>query len=408
MLRRMDHATARAELNRQLATLAERRTRAQSEIDRAACEIGATATYLRDVLDQPKARSAEFAGVSPSHMTELMRIAADQDVTIDDPLRRVPFLQGADLQKYVNERGGPWRVVASFADSDSMYMAGLDPTSLLDARYGGLHLPKMLIQSRNEDWVAVDNVTVGYNGTGPSNAHRELTGLGLDPDLVHQIAYTRVTDIDLDQPSAAVSTNRWPHTNLAAPTPVGDYFVVVVSVEDPSLRSTRSNVHNINGPRAFEETHNGFYPTLPTEPALDRWLTVLDDPTAPAWLRGPRRSRVYLDRGAARESGYCREQLTPWQTSFGIYPVVIEQGRLQLWLDIPTSNDPSILFTPETYAALDKAGFYTKDFQARDEQHSFWRWLRSVGAQRPTFVDLNDIPLRHSPPTPSRLGAGHQ
>ena len=398
----MDSESAREALNGQLQALAGRRARAQDEIDRAGLEIGATATYLRDVLRQSKARSAEFAALSPSHMTELMRAAVNAGITIDDPLRKIPVLRGEALQTYVRQNGGPRRIIASFADSDTMWMAKIEPEAFLDLddRYGGLlNVPHMLVHTREGTWVAVDNVNVGYGGTGSSNALRELQGLGLDPDMAKQVAYSRVSDVDLEDPDNGLFTNRWPHVPLGEPSPVGDFFVVVVPVEDPSARARRLGIRNVAGPRDFEQTHNGFYATWPSEPPLARWISALDDPAAPEWLSGPRRARVFLDREVARAAGFAQLTLQPWQLgSYGTYPVVIEQGRLQLWLDIPTSNDPTMLFTPEIYAALDQAGFYTDDLRARDDQSSFWRWLRSLGAVRPDFVDLDDCPLVFEPP----------
>lgn len=386
---------ARRTLNSQLLALAERRARAQAEIDRSGWEIGATATYLRDVLGQPKARSAEYARLSPSHMTELMKAAAEHSIVIDDPLKRIPFLQGAQLQSYVSDRGGLRRIVASFDEDDPLYMSQVDPSSFLNRDFGrGLRLPHMLVLTRADEWVAVDNVTVGYGGTGPSNALRELAGLGIQPELAENVAYSRVSDVDLDAPAEGLFTNSWPHVHLEAPTPIGDYFVVVV----PTSQGDDEDDLPLD-PRLSETDSSGFYGTPDSQPALRRWLAFLDAPDAPPWLRGTRRSRVYLDRPAAIEHGFTQTTLTPWNQGYRphVFPVIIEQGRLQLWLDVPVSNDPTVLFSPEIYGALDQAGFYTADFRARDDQGTFWRWLRSLGAQRPTFVDLNDWALRFSP-----------
>lgn len=396
-------------LNNQLSALADRRARSQRDIEDAGLEIGAITSYMRDVLGQAKARSAEFAGISPSHLTELMQAAAEKGITVPDPLARIPFLKGTELQSYVNERGGPQRIVASFAQSDTMHMARINPESLLDPNFGsGIREASMLVLTKAGEWVGVDNVTVGYGGTGPSNAVRELGGLGLPPDLAKAIAYSRVSDVDLDHSEQALHTNQWPHVPLGTPWPVGDFFVYVVHVEDPSWRRRSGGLRPLGwdpdpAPRAedtgpTDESAGGFYPTAPSEPLLTSWLTALDSSQAPEWMTGPRRARVYLDRDLAREDGFSRATLQPWSHEYGVYPVIIEQGRLQLWLSIPTSNDPTILFTPEIYSALDQAGFYTEDLRVKDTQSSFWRWIRSLGSQRPAFVDLNDWPLRHLPP----------
>lgn len=390
-------------LNDQLSVLADRRSRAQRDIDEAGLEIGAITSYLRDVLGQAKARSADFAGISPSHLTVLMQTAAEKGITVPDPLGRVPFLKGAELQAYVNARGGPQRVVASFAQSDTMYMAGISPASLLDPGFGvGIREASMLILTKDGGWVGVENVTVGYGGTGPSNAVRELNGLGLAPDLVNLIAYSRVTDVDLDQPEQALHTHQWPRIPMGTPWPVNDFFVSVVHVEDPAWR--RSGPFGLPrwDPRPLtdnleDQTSHGFYATPSSEPLLTSWLAALDSPTKPDWMTGPRRARVYLDRQLAQDHGFTRTTLQPRSHEYGVYPVIIEQGQLQLWLSIPTSNDPTVLFTPEIYSALDQSGFYTEDLQAKDSQGAFWRWIRSFGTQRPRLVDLDGLPLQHLP-----------
>lgn len=401
---------ARRSLNDQMSALAQRRSQAQEEIDRAGLEIGATATYLRDVLDQPKARSAEYARLSPSHMTELMRTAAEQNVSIGDPLSRIPFLARAELQAHLNKTGGAHRIIASFSRSDPLYMSGIDPSALVDKRYGqDIHLPHMLIQSGDGDWVAVDNVNVGYGGTGPSNAFRELSGLGLSPELARSITASRVSDVNLDNPDDALLSSSWPHVHLDAPSPLADFFVVVLPtptenrlprmsvINDAFRRAQRQRTTGDAGDDGYDYTEGGFYPTRPIDPPLTRWLEKLDSGDAPNWLCGQRRARVYLDRETAREHGFSQESRNPWGGPRAVYPVIIEQGRLQLWLSIPTSNDPTILFTPEIYDALDQAGFYTTEYRERDEQGAFWRWLRSHGSQRPAMVDMDDRPLVHDP-----------
>lgn len=393
----MDQVTARSTLNRELTVRSERRARLQDEIDQEGRQIGAVATYLRDELGQPKARSAEFARLSPSYMTELMRSAYENGVTIVDPLQRIPFLMGPSLQQYVAERGGPRRVIASFASSDPFYMAKLDPESIRDEHYGnGLRPPPMLVQTREtNEWVGVDNVTVGYGGSGPTNAHRELTGLGIDPELALDVANFRVSDVDLDSPDDRLRTNKWPHVPLELPTPIGGFFAVAIDVGAPSYDGA------ISGPETDEldVTHNGFYATLSTHPLLTRWLTMLDSAELPEWLSGDRRARVYLNRSLAQEHGFSEHSLAAsWGYEPTVYQVIIEQGRLQLWLNIPTSNDPTVLFTPEIYDALEQAGFYADEYQAKDAQAAFWRWLRSRGSQRPDSVDLYDRALLYTPP----------
>jgi hypothetical protein len=381
----MDRQRAQRDLNRHLESLAGRRRRALADVDALSVEIGATATFLRDELGQSKAESARLAGISPSHMTEWMKAAVDQGVGLDhDPFQRIPLLEGTELQDFVREHHGPRRIVASFADHDLLYMSQVDPDQLL--RDGFVYQPHMMIETNDDAWVAVDQVNVGYGGTGPGNAERELRGIGVDEDLAHRIAYHRRSDVEVDQPDLAEHTNDWPLYPLITPRPVGSWFVVPVAhsaedVGDPRRRSLEQ------GPRT----------------ALRDWLDYLDRPQEklPRWVRGGRRVRVYLDREAARAAGFTEATLRPWRPTHGTYPLIIEQGRLQLWVEIPISTDPTVLFTNEIHDALELAGFYTDEQRTRDNHGAFRRWLRSLGTSRPPYVDLKpDWPILHVPRSP--------
>ncbi|MDN5899311.1 MAG: hypothetical protein L0H74_04515 [Brachybacterium sp.] len=383
-----DHDTTRIELNRELESLGRRRERTQQAVEEIKLEIGATAKFLRDELDQAKAESARMVGISPSHMTEWMANAARCGHTIADPFARVPLLSGAELQEHVSRHGGLARILASFERADPLYMSGVDPTRLVSG--GVVVVPNMLISTRDGDWVAVRNVNVGYAGTGPSNAIRELSGLGLDPDLAEQIASRRVSDVTLciqaSDPQAHFDDA--PPLGLPAPQPLHDWFVSPVELEDTfQVLRRRKKVRD---------------PDRHLSPLLERWLNYLDRPREelPAWLHGSRHARVYLDRSAAQADGFAPVTLRPGAPPSAVYPLLIEQGQLQLWVDLPTSNDPTVLFTNEIYDALGLAGFYTHQQRARDAKSAFWRWLHTLGARRPAYVDLHAAGLRHVPGIP--------
>lgn len=378
----MDRQRVHRDLNQHLESLAHRRRRALSDADELSVQIGVAAAFLRDELGQSKAESARVVDISPSHMTEWMKAAADQGIGLGyDPFERIPILEGADLQEFVSSHGGPHRIAALFAYHDLLYMSQVDPERLV--REGHVFQPNMMIQTEDESWAAVDHVNVGYGGTGPGNVERELRGLGVDEDLAYQVAYSRVSDVRLDRLDEAIHSNEWPLYQLQTPMPVASWFVVPV-VHDPVLlgRGTRAPA----GRQALT--------------ALPDWLEYLDQPqeSLPRWLRGARRVRVYLDYGAARADGFTVGTLRPWEANFGGYPLIIEQGRLQLWVEIPISTDPTVLFTNEIHDALALAGFYTDEQRVRDNQGAFRRWLRSLGAARPPRVDLTpEFPIRFVP-----------
>lgn len=143
-----------------------------------------------------------------------MKAAAAQGIGLDyDPFNRIPVLAGGELQEFVTTHGGPHRIVASFADHDVLYMSQVDPDRLV---YDGfVRRPNMMIQTNDSSWVAAAHVSVGYSGTGPRNAERELRGLGIDEDLAYEIATNRVSDVRLDQPDQAVHRADWPLYPLA-------------------------------------------------------------------------------------------------------------------------------------------------------------------------------------------------
>lgn len=269
--------------------------------------------------------------------------------------------------------------MSSFADAnDTLYMAGLDPAQLL--REGSLLRGSMLIQAGDGEWAAVSHVTVGYGGTGPSNAHRTLAGLGIDEALARRIAYSRVSDVAFDGGPAAVGTplhtNDWPHVGLSAPRPHGERWVVSFGL-DGLLEEGHDPEY---------DTLGGIYPKASPTPHLEHWLAWLDD--APQWAAGSRRARVYLSPQSAIADGFTADALAPWDRDRTVFAVILQQGPLQLWLSLPDSTDPTIQFAPETYEVLRRAGFYVDDREAQDSRNAFWRWLGNLGKTRPPFVDL--------------------
>lgn len=389
----MDIPTARKTLNRELEELRWRRSRLQRDLDDTGIDIGARAAALHE-LGQPKARSAEMAGVSASHLTELVAKAREAGKTINDPLDRLPVLKGAELQEFVAHHGGPARIIASFHGADVMHMSKLEPTAFLEGNR--LISRHMMIQCADDDWTIVENVQVGYGGTGPGNARQELTGIGLDPDTAERIAHTRVSDVQLDHTlkmtADSLFTNDWPRYELGGLTLVADRFVVTMTLDGFG----QIPASEYAAARAAADTHNGFEPIPPAMPPLQAWLERFDDETIP-WLQGTRRARVYLDRNAAERDGYTMQEVYGYGRG-PVYTVIIEQGPVQLWLNAPRSNDPTQRYAPEVHAALGAAGFYSEPLDPTAGRGTFVRWLADLGRTPPPYVDLNGWPLRHPDP----------
>ncbi|WP_138918073.1 hypothetical protein [Gordonia effusa] len=312
-------------------------------------------------------------------MTELVAKARAAGRKIPEPLYRVPACRGIELQEFVAAHGGPVQIIASFADYDVVHMSRLEPTVFLSGNH--LSRPHMMIRCLDEEWVIVDNVQVGYKGTRPTNAFRELAGIGLATDLAKRIVSSRASRVYLDDGLAVVEENSqfthdWPLLDLGRYDFIADRLVVTIAAEGLG--------QVVPGPFSGRDGNPAAHP-------LRAWLTYLDDHTIP-WLDHPRRARVYLDRNTAEADGYC--------TSPGhdhgrrdIYTVIIEQGPVQLWLDIPRSNDPTQRFAPELHAALAAAGFYTTPLDPSNHRSAFAQWLNGLGRTPPIFVDLHDQPL---------------
>ncbi|WP_461666508.1 hypothetical protein [Gordonia sputi] len=390
----MDVDSARRILNNDLDDLRRRRERLSADFDSAGIEIGAITEVLSD-LGQPEARSAEHAGVSPSHMSELVARARSEGRSIPDPLHRIPELRGIELQSYVSAHGGPVRVIASFEALDVLHLSRVDPMAFLRGDY--LFCPHMLIQCADAEWTAVDNVQVGYGGTGPRNAQSELTSLGIDPATAEQIAGHRVSDVALTDALVANKdsqfTNEWPRTGLSGYRYIAERLVVPIDADGFGQIPEAAYAYA----REEKDTVHGFYGLPPSRSELRAWLELLDDESLP-WRSGVRRARVYFDLDAAQDDGYAFSR----RWGLGVpatYSVIIEQGPIQLWLRVPRSNDPSQRYSPEVHAALGAAGFYTDYLDPTAGRGAFVRWMSGLGRTPPPYVDLDDSPLRF--PNPS-------
>ena len=383
----MEPSLARHHLNAELSELRQRRLTAQKQLDQAALDIGVRASYLRDNLGQSKAKSAEIAGVSPGHLTDWMTKAADANTTLDDPLQLIPWLKGAELQSFVARHGGIARIVAGFEDTDVYMRSGIDPTRLLHAGYGGhLRKPHMIIACVDGEITAVDNVQVGYGGTGPSNAIGELTGLGLSDDDAQRIAWSRFSDTHFtDTLSVERQFNsKWAQDDTGGVSPYGDGFIAVVSLDGYTAPAAHTAITTAGREAADDPP--------PRRTRLRAWLDLLASPDCPAWIGSPstRRVRIYLDRDAAALDGFASRD---WRLQ--PYPLIIEQGALQLWVSFPALRDTAQRYPAELYQLLAELGFYTAADTLEPNSHrpAFVRWLANRGRVAPPYVDLDDREL---------------
>lgn len=387
----MDNDQARHALNVELSDLARQRRLQLKGAERASLEIGARTQFLRDHLRQSKAASAQLAGVSPSHLTEWMTRASGEDIALEDPRGRVPLLAGGDLTAFVFARGGLRRIVASHAAHDCFFLSGLDPKHLSSRSH--LIQSHMLVQALNGEWASVSNVDVGHSGTEPDNATRALLSLGLDADLVADVVGSKASDVSFeggpDPAEAPLHSNACPAVPLRGPRLVGSAWVVQLSPVD------LVEEEGVPGGGRRSVAPGGL--VLSGGSHLQRWVEYLDGQEV-GWCAGPRRARFYFDEGVAESHGF---QGDPSEAGALVRrrpcAVVIEQGRLQLWVALPVSTDPGVRFVPEVYDVLRLAGFFADDPEARGSRSAFWRWVSRLGESAPEYVDLEGEPLRSMP-----------
>lgn len=406
----MFHESTLEALNAELVALKRQRDRARRDVDRCALQIGATTTFLRDQLGQSKAASAQILGMSPSHLTEFMAQADRAGVRLPDPQERVPRVTGTkQVSDFVQAHRGLRRIVASFAEGDTLYLSGVRPESLMVG--DALTVPNLMLQAVDGSWAAVENVNVGYGGQGPRFVGEILEALALPNEVAEEVAYTRVSDVWLDAALAkdmnrSLSTVEWPRVALPVPERVGDAWVVRLRpdtlVPPPTPARASSSFFSDTRPDDLPAVDTGFDPALRDTPVVDRCLEFLDSAECPGWMKGDRRVRAYLTYEAAHSDGFIENP--QWSYGWGNYTLIIEQGDLQLWIEPPLNVADDTWFTPDVYRVLERAGFYTLDLKnqdaARASRSAFMRWIRSFGVMRPPYVDLTGEPLRHLPVRP--------
>lgn len=270
--------------------------------------------------------------------------------------------KGMTAAEYVRDAGAEvTRCVAAFYETDILPVTGLDPL-LFRAQDGAsyLALPHMLWQldGPGGDWIAVDDVNVGYGGVGPRNALRQLDKIGLGT-VAKTIAYNRFADVSPGELEAfwTLDPAHVPHYGLVAPELVDDRLIIRVSPGDAIER------RRTFGPRPLDRA---VAPRMPWY-IIEAWLDLMD--AAPAdpslwWAAGNRVARVFLDPHAARSQGFTDRE--PWhriaRPRRGEPTVVVEQGRVQIWVHA-LAGDKDSLVCEDTTEALTRAQLACEDLQ---------------------------------------------
>lgn len=356
-----------AEINERAQEALVRRAALVDEADVLGRRVGSLMNLARTHYGQSRSASARAWGVAPATLQDLGAAASRAGVIAEPPAGDVAYVGVAEaVRRIIESDARVDRVVAG--SMSSLYVTGADPLAL--ARNGQVRRSELLLHLDDGSWIAVSSneVTVGYRGAGPRNARQFLVRLGFSEELADRIAYDS-TFIDV---LPATGEERSPGEDE------------LVTGPDPEVLSHHQLLVDRLGPAPWHHFDEDEDPLRD----LDRWLRVFNHPGRPSWLDGPRRARVYLHEEAAHLDGYIPG--SPFTMADGTVPtIVIEQGRMQLWLAPFPPADPSHHLSTEAYEALDLAGLYPRELSELDSAGKFLRWVRR-GAPRPDFVDLGD------------------
>jgi hypothetical protein len=307
--------------------------------------------------------------------TSVSKLAAREPLVADDD--RLQTIKYSQLDGALSDTGEkPIRIVSGFEESDVWQGSGLSP--LFFERDEWLEVPHMAIQLDSGVWIGVQQVQVGYGGTGPGNARRALTGLVPD-DLAMKISEHRYSDVRLDDLDSSIFSASWPYFDLDLPSYQDGRFVVWFNEDDVQLTE-----HIVGRPRS------NFFPTPRSTPLLKAWLDLLRSDEVPEWCSGTIRARVFLDATEATKQGFFvrRGGIDRFSPT-----LVIEQGLLQLWFALSAAPEGAWL-PREAYEILDYAGVYPEKLAQEDEkaQAPFRRFLARFGfegRQRPSYLDIS-------------------
>lgn len=362
-------------------------------------ELGMTVSEISRRVNIPRPTLNEFiaaATSSPGHAGPSA-----------PPTAPLPVLSGAELVQAV-QRGGPiTEIVASFDDSDTMFLSREPFARFVNPKWGhGMRIPNLMVRLEETGWIGVDNATVGYGGTGPGNARRALSSVGIDDDLAADIAFhNRVSHVVFDgagNPEFRERGLQWPRIGLTTPEAFGDSldrFRVKLLLTDS--RDSRGDTSEPElSPASDDDFNDGFHPSPPDDLTVwQRWLSYLDNP--PAWLAPPtkRRGTLFTSLQAAGDAGFSDESRAERETALrgpvfiidtedSTYPLIIEQGPVQLWISAYTSTDPTVWVPPEFHDVLRDAGLLPEDAIAADEASTLRKLVSRHRNRRPSSIPL--------------------
>ncbi|MFI8932519.1 hypothetical protein ACIG3E_33260 [Streptomyces sp. NPDC053474] len=274
----------------------------------------------------------------------------------------VPVLGAEQARAYVESGalGDLARVIVAYSPGDVLLECGLDPATLIHGP--DVDVPTLLLYGTNGTVIGVEECLAGYQGTGPTNSLRLLKKLGVADTVAREVYYHRFIELSPQQVIRASAEGLHDVGGGLQLSADGRHFVVRVRGERPY--------------------HKGDWTLRDTVTA---WRTeVMDHPDRYPWAAGTRRARVYLDRDAAAP---LQEPKSPyWTGAPASYSVIIEQGRLQLWVSAIYPYNFADLISTEQLSVLDAADLRPEGIEPRTWLDRFLPHRR----ERPDFLIISD------------------
>ncbi len=332
------------------------RQRQLDDAERAALTMGAIGNLLKNRYGQTQAVTAELIGVAPATLSGWMQRATDAGHTAEDPIGRIVTVTPGRIADLLATSGAVIDRIVGGGSLPILAMTGL----ALDAFRSEteIQIPSLMAHNATDDsWIGVlDVLTANYFGTGPSNAYRAATELGVDPEIAEQIAYTNEsTDLDMNTGVLVRGQVDFSQYPWELPQPHRD---------DPTVFVHCCGIRQVP----------------------ERWITFLTTATPPHWADAPLLGRVYTTAQAAYDDGFTEHHR---YSSRGASQLILERGQIQLWLSGFPPADPTRWLADEVYDVLDSVGLFPKEIRERDTASNIRKWLSSRGHPRPPFIDLD-------------------
>ncbi|MFJ8166521.1 hypothetical protein ACIRBY_37155 [Streptomyces sp. NPDC096136] len=345
----------RAEMHarhRRIALIARQLREAEADRDRAVARFVALGEEHAGARHETGVRAiGRELGVTHRAVTGMVERARTRTPhpSADAPL--IPVLGAEEARAYVESGalGDLTRVQVAFNPADIVLESGLDPSVFPDL--GDHDAPNMLIHGADGAVIGVEECLSGYGGTGPSNTVRLLKELDFPEDIRREV---------------------YPHRYIEL-------------TRSGVIRASEESLHRVGGGLALSPDGGHFVVRVREDMprAVADWTAeVMAEPAKYPWAAGPRRARVYLDRAAAAP---LQEPYRVWRGNH-TFTVVIEQGRLQLWVAAYPPFRFNDILSREQLLVLDAADLRPADVEPRT-------WLdRFIPArrERPPFLVISE------------------